>query len=118
MVELLEDRIVPDLGLDETGRRAFDFGPRQFYTATTYSTKLKRLINKQGFVWQVARRAKRHGGIGPLASNLNPGLADGLTQSGCNQIQVLSRSTIQSFLERERLCLRLRCSRSLCKCRD
>jgi hypothetical protein len=26
----LEDRIVPDCGLDEHGRRVFDFGPRQF----------------------------------------------------------------------------------------
>jgi predicted DNA-binding WGR domain protein len=26
----LEDRIVPDCGLDEQGRRVFDFGPRQF----------------------------------------------------------------------------------------
>src|SRR5262249_15425917 len=26
----LEDRIVPDLGLDGRGKRAFDFGPRQF----------------------------------------------------------------------------------------
>jgi hypothetical protein len=26
----LEDRIVPDCGLDERGRRVFDFGPRQF----------------------------------------------------------------------------------------
>jgi predicted DNA-binding WGR domain protein len=26
----LEDRIVPDLGLDERGSRVFDFGPRQF----------------------------------------------------------------------------------------
>jgi predicted DNA-binding WGR domain protein len=26
----LEDRIVPDCGLDERGERAFDFGPRQF----------------------------------------------------------------------------------------
>ena len=26
----LEDRIVPDLGLDATGSRTFDFGPRQF----------------------------------------------------------------------------------------
>jgi hypothetical protein len=26
----LEDRIVPDLGLDERGRRTFDYGPRQF----------------------------------------------------------------------------------------
>jgi Domain of unknown function (DUF4132) len=30
--EQLEDRIVPDLGLDERGRRTFDFGPRQFRT--------------------------------------------------------------------------------------
>lgn len=28
--EQLEDRIVPDLGLDERGSRVFDFGPRQF----------------------------------------------------------------------------------------
>lgn len=28
--EQLEDRIVPDCGLDENGRRRFDFGPRQF----------------------------------------------------------------------------------------
>jgi len=28
--EQLEDRIVPDLGLDERGRRTFDYGPRQF----------------------------------------------------------------------------------------
>ncbi|XAY03535.1 hypothetical protein DSM112329_00354 [Paraconexibacter sp. AEG42_29] len=28
--EELEDRIVPDCGLDESGRRTFDFGPRQF----------------------------------------------------------------------------------------
>jgi predicted DNA-binding WGR domain protein len=29
----LEDRIVPDLGLDERGRRSFDFGPRRFELA-------------------------------------------------------------------------------------
>ncbi len=28
--EQLEDRVVPDCGLDERGKRAFDFGPRQF----------------------------------------------------------------------------------------
>jgi hypothetical protein len=28
--EQLEDRIVPDLGLDERGQRTFDYGPRQF----------------------------------------------------------------------------------------
>src|SRR5262249_60700356 len=26
----LEDRVVPDCGLDERGSRVFDFGPRQF----------------------------------------------------------------------------------------
>jgi hypothetical protein len=31
--EQLEDRIVPDLGLDERGGRTLDFGPRQFRTA-------------------------------------------------------------------------------------
>lgn len=29
----LEDRVVPDCGLDERGRRVFDFGPRQFHFA-------------------------------------------------------------------------------------
>jgi hypothetical protein len=30
--DALEDRIIPDLGLDERGGRTFDFGPRQFRT--------------------------------------------------------------------------------------
>ncbi|MGB8700003.1 MAG: DUF4132 domain-containing protein, partial [Thermosynechococcaceae cyanobacterium] len=31
--EQLEDRIIPDCGLDETGQQVFDFGPRQFQFA-------------------------------------------------------------------------------------
>lgn len=35
----LEDRIVPDCGLDEKGRRMFDFGPRQFQVVLTPEMK-------------------------------------------------------------------------------
>ncbi|HZY85367.1 MAG TPA: DUF4132 domain-containing protein [Gemmataceae bacterium] len=38
----LEDRIVPDAGLDETGGRTFDFGPRQFRLA--FGPGLKPLV--------------------------------------------------------------------------
>jgi hypothetical protein len=35
----LEDRIIPDCGLDATGRRTFDFGPRQFHFALSADLK-------------------------------------------------------------------------------
>jgi hypothetical protein len=38
----LEDRVVPDLGLDERGGRTFDFGPRQF--RLVFGPKLKPLL--------------------------------------------------------------------------
>ncbi len=38
----LEDRIIPDCGLDEKGGRSFDFGPRQFKFAL--SSELKPLV--------------------------------------------------------------------------
>ncbi|MGA4508078.1 DUF4132 domain-containing protein [Propionibacteriaceae bacterium G1746] len=36
----LEDRVVPDGGLDERGRRVFDFGPRQFVATITPEAKV------------------------------------------------------------------------------
>jgi hypothetical protein len=41
----LEDRIVPDLGLDETGSRAFDYGPRRFRLA--FGPNLKPLLRDE-----------------------------------------------------------------------
>lgn len=35
----LEDRIIPDCGLDATGRRTFNFGPRQFHFALSADLK-------------------------------------------------------------------------------
>jgi hypothetical protein len=47
--EQLQDRIVPDLGLDERGQRLFDFGPRQF--RATIGPDLKhRVIDEKGDV--------------------------------------------------------------------
>ncbi|MGB8699183.1 MAG: DUF4132 domain-containing protein [Thermosynechococcaceae cyanobacterium] len=41
----LEDRIIPDCGLDATGKRVFDFGPRQFHFAL--GADLKPLVKEE-----------------------------------------------------------------------
>lgn len=43
--EELEDRIVPDCGLDERGQRVFDFGPRQF--SFVLSDEMKALVKDE-----------------------------------------------------------------------
>ncbi|MBY0545890.1 MAG: DUF4132 domain-containing protein [Candidatus Obscuribacterales bacterium] len=43
--EELEDRIVPDCGLDERGQRVFDFGPRQF--SFVLSGEMKALVKDE-----------------------------------------------------------------------
>lgn len=45
----LEDRIIPDGGLDETGRRVFSYGPRQFVATLTPEGKVvTRLLDSDG----------------------------------------------------------------------
>ena len=62
----LEDRVVPDCGLDENGRREFSFGPRSF--SFVLSGDLKAMVRDEG---------------GKVRPNLpKPGAKDDATQAG------------------------------------